>query len=291
MLKSMTGFGQAKLVFEEREITAEIKSVNHRYFEFTLKAPRVFSFLEDTVKKAVSKRVPRGKIDVYLNINQSNKGVLVQMDSSVVKSYLDAARSLNEEFSVENDLTASRLLTLPEVISITKDEQDAEVITSQVLQVLELCMDDFSRVTKAEGENLGRNISDMLGNIASLAGQIVVLSPQSVAAYRERLAEKMSEVLGQTGIEESRILTEAAIFSEKVAVDEELVRIKSHLSQFDQLVKAEENVGKKMDFLIQELNREANTIGSKCNDINISKLVIELKSEIEKIREQIQNIA
>ena len=291
MLKSMTGFGQAKLVFEEREITAEIKSVNHRYFEFTLKAPRVFSFLEDTVKKAVSKRVPRGKIDVYLNINQSSKGVLVQMDSSVVKSYLDAARSLNEEFSVENDLTASRLLTLPEVISITKDEQDAEVITSQVLQVLELCMDDFSRVTKAEGENLGRNISDMLGNIASLAGQIVVLSPQSVAAYRERLAEKMSEVLGQTGIEESRILTEAAIFSEKVAVDEELVRIKSHLSQFDQLVKAEENVGKKMDFLIQELNREANTIGSKCNDINISKLVIELKSEIEKIREQIQNIA
>ena len=291
MLKSMTGFGQAKLVFEEREITAEIKSVNHRYFEFTLKAPRVFSFLEDTVKKAVSKRVPRGKIDVYLNINQNNKGVLVQMDGSVVKSYLDAARYLNEELAVENDLTASKLLTLPEVISITKDEQDAEVITNQVLQVLELCMDDFAESTRAEGKNLGGNISEMLGNIANIAGQIVVLSPRSVAAYRERLTEKMNEVLGQTGIEESRILTEAAIFAEKIAVDEELVRIKSHLSQFDQLIKAEENVGKKMDFLIQELNREANTIGSKCNDINISKLVIELKSEIEKIREQIQNIA
>ena len=291
MLKSMTGFGQARLVFDDKEISAEIKSVNHRYFEFTLKTPRVFSFLEDTVKKAVSKRVPRGKIDMYLSINQSEKSVTVQLDNAVLRGYMDAVDAMKRDFLVKNDITASVLLGLPEVITVTKDEQDAELITQQVMQVLELCLDDFSASTQTEGANLAGNITEMLGKIEVLAGQIKQLSPKSIAAYRERLWEKMKEVLENTTIDESRILAEAAIFAEKVAIDEELVRIHSHLSQFEQMTSSSENVGKKMDFLVQELNREANTIGSKCNDIEISKLVIELKSEIEKIREQIQNIA
>ena len=291
MIKSMTGYGRGQQIVDGREITVEIKSVNHRYFEFSARVPRAYGYLEEKLKSFVQGKVARGKVEVGITIfNIEGKDAQIEVNQSIAVGYVEALRKANETIGLNDDLSLSQLIRLPDIFNVVKTTEDEEIIWSLVKSVAEEALDNFVSMRETEGQKMKDDIKSRLGYISELVAKVEERSPMVTEAYRERLYNKISEILNDKKIDEQRILTEAAIFSEKTAVDEETVRLKSHIQQFTSLLDSSEAVGRKLDFLIQEFNRESNTIGSKAQDVEITRIVVELKSEIEKIREQIQNI-
>lgn len=291
MIKSMTGYGRGQQIIDGREITVEIKSVNHRYFEFSARVPRAYGYLEEKLKSFVQNKVSRGKVDVGVTIfNIEGKDAQIEVNQSIAVGYIDALRKANEAIGLTDDLALSQLIRLPDIFNVIKTTEDEEVIWNSVKCIAEEALNNFVSMRETEGQKMKDDINSRLTYISELVAKVEERSPLVTEAYRERLYNKISEILNDKKIDEQRILTEAAIFSEKTAVDEETVRLKSHIQQFTTLLNSTEAVGRKLDFLIQEFNRESNTIGSKAQDVEITRIVVELKSEIEKIREQIQNI-
>lgn len=290
-MKSMTGYGSATEILGGREITAEIRSVNSRYLDCSVKLPRAFSFAEDPAKQLVKRHITRGKADVYITVNTpEGTDALVSVNRPVLEGYLAAMRSIAEEYGVRDDITVSTLARMPDVFTIDKAKQDEEQLQKDILAVLENALTRFDQMREQEGAALAADLRAKAGGFCKLVERVEERTPETLAAYRRRLTEKLQEVLGDTNIDESRILTEAAIYADKIAVDEETVRLRSHLKQLEQMLAAQEPIGRKLDFLLQEMNRETNTIGSKGNDLEQAKTVVEMKAELEKIREQIQNI-
>lgn len=291
MVKSMTGYGRNEVLFEGYSISIELRSVNHRYFDCTIRLPRGYLFLEDAIKTKVQKEISRGKVEVFVNIDGLSDGASkIIVNHSIAKSYCDAFHELAETYHLDRTVSAFDLSKLPEVLSLEHSQEELDHIGDEILSILSKALEEFSQMRQKEGDTLRKDILVHCKEIQSLVEKIEVRSPQTVDEYREKLHRRLSEVLSAVPINEERVLTEAAIFADKIAVCEETVRIHSHLSQLTLLLQQNGATGRKLDFLIQELNRESNTIGSKCNDIEISHWVVDLKAELEKIREQIQNI-
>lgn len=287
----MTGYGRGEAVLNGRSITVELRAVNNRYLDCTVKLPRIYVFAEDAIKTTVQKRIARGKVDVFITIGPSEAGdVSISINQPVADGYYAALCALRDRYNLRDDISVSLLARFQDVFLVEKAKEDLEAVAADLRTVLELALDDFETMRAREGNRLCQDIRARAGTIAALTGQVEARAPGIVADYRARLSAKMEEILQNTQIEESRILTEAAIFADKVAVDEETVRLRSHLAQLEQMLEQEGPIGRKLDFLIQEFNREANTIGSKCSDIETARYVVDIKAEIEKIREQIQNI-
>lgn len=294
MVRSMTGYGRAECARERYTVTVELRAVNNRYLDCTVKMPRSYIFAEETLKERVQAKVSRGKVDVFVNIAQTGGEALsVTVNEELARSYIAALWRLYElgnGQTVKMDYHATDLARFPDVLTVEKQEEDQEAVKALLVEAVDLALDDFNSMRAREGERLMADILSRAETIEKLTAVVEERSPKTVAEYRARLEAKMKEVLQNTQIEESRLLTEAAIFADKIAVDEETVRLHSHLSQLRELLGKGGAVGRKLDFLIQEFNREANTIGSKCNDIEIARHVVDIKAEIEKIREQIQNL-
>ena len=291
MIKSMTGYGSAKGVVEGMEITLELKSVNNRFLDCSVRMPRSFLFAEDAIKSAVQQHISRGKVDVFVSVNASEADdMVVKVNEPLLRGYIDALRHIAEEYRLPDDISAVSLSRFPDVLSVEKKELDADAITAALREIAERALDDFDSMRLREGEKLRDDVHSRLRTIDGLVSFIEAESPKTVEEYRKRLEQKMAEVLGTAGIDENRILAEAAIFADRIAVDEETVRLRSHMAQLETMISGESPIGRKIDFLVQEFNREANTTGSKCQNSEIAHTVVDLKSEIEKIREQIQNI-
>ncbi|MGN0643231.1 MAG: YicC/YloC family endoribonuclease [Huintestinicola sp.] len=291
MIKSMTGFGRAEEIINGRDILVEIRSVNHRYYEFSARVPRAYGYLEEKLKTFLNGRISRGKVEVSVSIaSVEGKDALIEVNSSIAEGYVAALRKANEKLGLTDDLSLSQLIRLPDIFSVRKAAEDEEVIWNDVRTVAETAAERFIAMRETEGEKMREDVLERIDSIEKMVFEIERLSPVSAENYRTKLYSRLCEVLEDKNVDEQRIVTEAAIFADKTAVAEETVRLKSHIRQFIELVSLDEPVGRKLDFLIQEFNREANTIGSKAQDIAITKLVVDLKSDIEKIREQIQNI-
>ena len=291
LIKSMTGYGRAVETVNGREFTVELRSVNNRYLDCSVRLPKALSFGEDGVKQAVKRAVTRGKVDVFVSLREeSGDQVRVQLNRGMVEGYLEAMGRMEREYGVTNDISVSTLARLPEVFTVEKPEVDEEQLSKDLLLVVDKALAGYDAMRCAEGRAMEEDLRSRGRTVLSLVEQVEALSPQTVADYRARLEGKLREVLENTSIDESRILTEAAIFADKVAVDEETVRLRSHLNQMEQMLSAGGAIGRKLDFLLQEMNREANTIGSKCSDLRLTRIVVEIKAELEKIREQTQNI-
>ena len=291
MVMSMTGFGRAELSVGERDIIVEIKSVNHRYFEFSCRTSRGYNFLEDKLKKYVNERVSRGKVDMYVSVTDNDdSSVEVELNKPLASSYIKAMRAMAEEYGVADDISVSTLSRFNDIFQITRPPADEDAVFSDVKVAVDAALERFLTMREAEGEKLKADILSRAQTIINIVGEIEERSPVTVQEYRERLYNKLSEVLQSTNIDDQRILTEAAIFADKVAVDEETVRLRSHFDQMKKFLDSGEPVGRKLDFIVQEMNREANTIGSKVNDSALAHKVVDIKGEIEKIREQVQNI-
>lgn len=291
MVKSMTGYGTAKGVIDGIEVTVELKSVNNKFLDTSVKLPRNFLFAEETVKSAVQSHISRGKVDVFVTIDSSQTdNVAVKINEPLLKGYIDAIRKISSEYDLPFDMTAMNISRIPEILSIEKKELCADEVAEGIRQITEQALTDFDAMREREGAKLHEDVLSKLAVIENLVGIIEVNSPKTVAEYREKLTQKLNEVLGASGIDEQRIVTETAIFADKVAVDEETVRLRSHIAQLKSMLETGSPIGRKIDFLMQEFNREANTTGSKCQNAEIAYVVVDLKSEIEKIREQIQNI-
>ncbi len=291
MPRSMTGYGRAVKVFDDREITVELKAVNHRFFEFTARTPRQYAFLEERLKKLFSAEINRGKVEAYVSVAAIDEpDETVEANADIIKSYVAALRSVGGEIGVPDDLALSHLLRIPDAFTVTKREEDEEAVWEEVRETAEEALSAFVAMRTAEGEKLKSDILTKVDEIERGVAAVTERSPEVTEKYRERLFAKLSELLADRAVDEQRILTEAAIFADKTAVDEETVRLKSHISQCREILSLNEPIGKRLDFLIQEFNREVNTIGSKCNDLEITKTVLNMKNAVEKIREQIQNI-
>ena len=291
MVKSMTGYGRARETLNGRDITVEVRSVNNRYLDCTVKMPRAYVFAEDAIKTRVQKAISRGKVDVFVTIDTTAADVsVVAVNEPLARSYYEALMKLKETFSLDGEITPMSLAKFPDVLAVTRAEEDLETVAADICTVLEQALQAYNAMRAVEGERLADDISTRVTTIESVVSKVEERSPQTVAEYRARLTNKMNEVLQSTTIDESRILTEAAIFADKIAVDEETVRLRSHIAQLRAMLQDSQPVGRKLDFLIQEVNRECNTIGSKCNDLTIAQDVVNMKAEVEKIREQVQNI-
>ena len=291
MIRSMTGYGRDQQLLHGRSITVEIRSVNHRYFEFSCRAPRGCAFLEDRLKRSLQSAISRGKVEVSLTLQTiESRHTSVAVDHALAGQYLTALRALGEEYSLPDDLTLSSVARLPDVFTLCRDEEDEEELAAEVLQVLQNALDRFVAMREAEGERLRADVLSRVVTMEEHLSFVEERSPQTVMEYRARLTAKLTELLNGAVPDEARILTEAAIVADRLAVDEETVRLRSHFAQLRRIMESAEPVGRKLDFLVQEMNRETNTIGSKCSDTAIAGHVVEMKSEIEKIREQIQNI-
>lgn len=293
MIKSMTGFGRCEAEINGREITVEIKSVNHRYFEFSCRTPRGYGFLDDKLKSYVNSRVSRGKIDMFVTIGANDEAPSeVTVNHQLVSGYLNAMKEISDTYGVQNDVTVVSLSRFPDVFTVHKPAEDEEQITNDVLSVSKTALDSFIAMRETEGEKMKADILSRANTILSIVGEIEERSPRTVAEYEERLLERIKQTLEdyEVEIDEQRVLTEVAVFSDKVAVAEETVRLRSHFEQLNKFLEYDEPVGRKIDFIIQEMNREANTIGSKVQDAVLAHKVVDIKSEIEKIREQVQNI-
>jgi len=291
MIKSMTGYGSAKGAVEGLQITVELKSVNNRYLDVSVRLPRSFLFAEDAIKSAVQKHISRGKVDVFISVDSTDGGEMnVKVNEALLRGYLEALQHIAEEYKLPNDATALAVSRFPDVLTVEKKDLDADAISSGILEIAEHALEDFDAMRTREGAKLRDDVLARLETIDALVSTVERESPKTAAEYRARLEARMAEVLGSAGIDENRILAEAAIFADHIAVDEETVRLRSHMSQLKTMIDGSSPTGRKIDFLIQEFNREANTIGSKCQSSDIAHTVVDLKSEIEKIREQIQNI-
>ena len=291
MVLSMTGYGRAQQVLGGREITVELRSVNARYFEYSSRLPRTCAFLEDPLKRLTAEKVHRGKVELALTIqNVTASDAVVQADYALAESYRRALAALAQRLDVKDDVTVMALARFPDVLTQTAAPADPDALWADVSAVAGQALEAFVGMRAAEGAKLKADVESRLAVVEDLVGQIEQGSAGRVQAYTERLYARLQELLADRSIDESRILTEAALFADKTAIDEETVRLHSHVAQFREILQLEEPIGRKLDFLTQELNREANTIGSKCQDAALTRLVVTLKSEIEKIREQIQNI-
>ena len=291
MIRSMTGFGRAQVSVEGYNITVEIRSVNNRYFDFYAKMPRTFSFLEEKVKSLLSTEISRGKVECSIQIETTaDESVIVSVNEPLAKGYVNAVEEIAEKFALKNDLTALSVARFSDVLSITKAPVDEEALWDKVQSVVKDALDSFISMRETEGERLKADVLSRADTIISNVAYIEERSPETVKQYSEKLLERMKNVLGDTQIDEARILTEAAIYADKIAVDEETVRLRSHFDEMETILTSGEPAGRKLDFLIQEINREINTTGSKANDIDIAKIVVDLKAELEKLREQVQNI-
>ncbi len=291
MPNSMTGYGRAKKIFPSHEVTVEMKSVNHRFFEFSSRVPRQYAFAEEKLKSLFSSEINRGKVEAYLTVTCSDgSNISVGVNTPLVQSYLQALNTANDELNLPNDVTLTQLFRIPEAFTVSKTEEDEELLWSEIKETALEALQSFKEMRKAEGERLKSDILSKLEYIETVVAKIEERSPNVTNEYRNKLFAKLTALLEDKNIDESRILTEAAIFADKTAVDEETVRLHSHIASYRELLELNEPIGKKLDFLIQEMNREVNTTGSKCSDLEITKMVVDLKSVIEKIREQIQNI-
>jgi len=291
LIKSMTGYGRAVETVNGREFTVELRSVNNRYLDCSVRLPRILSFGEDAVKQAVKNAISRGKVDVFISVrSEGGDEVQVTLNKAVLESYIAAMRQMVTEYGVRDDISVANLSRLPEVFSLEKPQVDEEQLLADMMGVLDKALEGYNAMRVTEGEALDKDLRSRGETILQLVSQIEKGNAQTVIDYRTRLENKLKEVLANTALDESRILTEAAICADKVAVDEETVRLRSHLQQMSDMLTAGGAVGRKLDFLLQEMNREANTIGSKCTDVNLARMVVDIKAELEKIREQTQNI-
>ena len=291
MVRSMTGYGRAQAERGGRDITIEIKSVNSRYFEYTSRMPRSFAFLDDRLKKLVNATISRGKTELTLTVvNVSAPEASISANMELAKGYLEAIRSVSRTLDVPDDVTVSTLARFSDIFTTRKAETDEEQLWQDVRAVAEAAVENFMAMRAAEGEKLKADILSRLDYLERAVGEVETMSAQRVPHYQEKLYARLKALLADTGIDEARILTEAAIFADKTAVDEETVRLRSHIRQYRDILKLDEPVGRKLDFLTQEMNRETNTIGSKAQELDITRKVVDMKAEIEKIREQIQNI-
>jgi uncharacterized protein (TIGR00255 family) len=291
MIKSMTGYGRAQAQLHGRDITVELRSVNNRYLDCSVKLPRIYGFAEDAVKAQVKKAVSRGKVDVFITVQATEAAqVAVSINRPVLEGYLTALHQIAADYGVTDDITVMSLSRLPDVLTVQKQEEDEDEVQADLMAVLDEALARYDAMRTVEGQALEDDLRSRAQTILDRVAVVEARSPETVAEYRARLTRKMEEVLSGTAVDESRILTEAAIYADKVAVDEETVRLRSHLAQLDDMLSGGGAIGRKLDFLLQEMNREANTIGSKCNDVDLARTVVDIKAELEKIREQTQNI-
>ena len=287
----MTGYGRNESVLEGKKITCEIKSVNHRYSDYSVKVPRYYGFMEDRVRKYVSNYISRGKVDIYISIdNFGDTDREILLNEGIAKTYIDALCQLRDSFGLKDDISVMSVARYSEIFKTQKIEEDEEELWNMVVEVMKPAVEQFVSMREREGERILEDLSNRVEYMRSLAKKVEERSPQTVDEYKNKLYTKIKEVLDNRTIDEARILTEVAIFADKVAVNEEIVRLESHFNEFYEIVNKNEPAGRKLDFLIQEINREINTTGSKANDIEIAKIVVELKGETEKLREQIQNV-
>ncbi len=292
MLTSMTGFGRSEILENNKQFTVEIKTVNNRYMDFHIRMPRSFSFLEERVRQVAKKYISRGRIEIYINyknVGESNEDISV--DLKLANSYLDALEKIHTSLGLEKDIAVSTIASFPEVIQLEKEEEDEEILWALLEKVLENALESLVKMRRAEGDKLEKDLTTRLNTLETLISKIEDRSPDIVKDYKERLDSRLDELLGDgVDIDENRIALEIAFFADKSSITEEIVRLHSHIDQFRNSILKGKVVGRKMDFIIQEMNREINTIGSKANDLLISNTVVEVKSELEKIREQVQNI-
>ncbi len=291
MVRSMTGYGRGEAQNEQLSVTVELKSVNHRFFEASVRAPRQFAFLEDKLKSYVQSRVARGKIDIMVSCDfGAAMADKIEVNESYAAEYISALKTLSEKFGITDDISVSNVARNLDVFSVTKQSLDEDVVWELVQTAATTAVDNFIKEREAEGQRMADDVISRTKTILDYVATVEERSPKTVQEYRERIEKKMKELLGDTTVDEQRLITETAIFADRVAVNEETVRLRSHIAHFSEMCEAGGVIGKKLDFTVQEMNRETNTIGSKCQDIEISHIVVEIKSEIEKIREQIQNI-
>jgi len=291
MLKSMTGYGRAERTVDGRTITVELRSVNNRYLDCNVRIPRLYLFAEEGLKAQVQKTISRGKVDVFVTLEGTGtQAESISVNRPVADGYYAALRELAEIYHLEGEIPVSLLSRFPDVLLAEKAEEDADQTVREISGILGQALADFDQMRTREGARLEEDILSRAAQIEELVERIKVRSPETVSEYRARLEERMNEVLSNLQLDPARILTEAAIFADKIAVDEETVRLTSHISQLREMLSRGGAIGRKLDFLIQEFNREANTIGSKCSDIEIARTVVDIKAEIEKIREQVQNV-
>ena len=294
MIKSMTGYGRAEQSSPEMDVTVELKSVNHRYLEFSARTPRNYSFLEERLKNYLQQRVSRGKLDVYVSIDMGEEadrsGVTVELNRPLADAYAKALTQLADAYGLSAEALLARIPQYPDVFSVRKQALDEETVWTAVEPAAAAALEAFVRMRETEGAKMREDLLERLDAVVRQVEYVEARSPDTVKTYRERIEQKVRELIGDAQVDEQRLLTETAIFADKVAVAEETVRLRSHMEQMKQLLDSGEPVGRKLDFLVQEMNREANTIGSKAQDVEITRAVVEIKSEIEKIREQIQNI-
>jgi len=291
VIKSMTGYGRAQKILNGRDILVEIRSVNHRYYEYSSRVPRAFNYVDEKLKALLKQGISRGKVEVNVTINNiEGRDTEIALNKGAAEGYVNALRSVSAELGLEDDLTLSKLIKLPDIFNIQKTPDNEEQVWDDVAAVAGEALDKFVSMRETEGEKLRNDVLEKSDLILKMVGQVEALSPKTVENYRGKLYQKLSELLESKDIDQQRILTEAAIFAEKIAVDEETVRLRSHVSQLRDMLDSADPIGRKLDFIVQEMNREVNTIGSKAQDLNITKIVVDMKAEIEKIREQIQNI-
>lgn len=291
MIKSMTGFGRAVAESDGYVITVEIKSVNHRYFEFSSRIPRQYGFLDDKLKSYINSRVSRGKVECYVSVEALNtEAAQVVVNNTLASAYVSALKELSENYGLKEDFGASTIARFQDVLVVKKAEEDEEKIWNYVKAVTDSALDKFIAMRTVEGEKMKEDISSRADYILSCVEYIEKRSPQTVKEYNDKLVERVHDLIGDVTLDEGRIIQEVAVYADKVAVAEETVRLRSHLDQLKAFINSDEPVGRKMDFLVQEINRETNTIGSKANDVDIARKVVDIKAEVEKIREQIQNI-
>lgn len=287
----MTGYGRAQKILGGRDILVEIRSVNHRYYEYSSRIPRTYGYIDEKLKALLKTLISRGKVEISVNINNIEaKDSEISINKAVAEGYINALRNVSGELGLKDDLVLSKLIKLPEIFIVQKTPDNQEQIWNDVSEVANEALNNFVQMREVEGEKLKSDVIQKADSILKMISKIEEISPQTVENYRNKLYQKISEILENKDIDEQRIITESAIFAEKIAVDEETVRLRSHISQLKSMFESNESIGRKLDFIVQEMNREVNTIGSKAQDLNITKIVVDMKAEIEKIREQIQNI-
>ncbi|MBQ3068713.1 MAG: YicC family protein [Clostridia bacterium] len=291
MIRSMTGYGRAQQMIDGMDITFEIKSVNHRYYEYSSRLPRAYGFLDDKIKTHLQRMISRGKVDVYLFIETVDApGSTVTVNHTLAKAYLDAYKELHETYGLREDISVSVLARNPDILTVHKSAEDEEAIWQAVRTVVDEAVARFVAMRETEGARMREDVMSRRAFILEAVSKVEERSPQTVREHMDKVTQRMRELLDNAAVDEQRLLTEAAVFADKIAVAEETVRLRSHMDQLEQLLDSREAVGRKLDFLVQEINRETNTIGSKASDVTIARLVVDMKAEIEKIREQIQNI-
>lgn len=291
LIKSMTGFGRSSLALENMDVLVEIRSVNHRFLETSVRVPHAYSYLEDKLKKQIQQRASRGKVDVSVTLqHHGSNGLEVEVNGELAAAYVNAMRKANEQLALEDDLKLTSIMRFSDIFSLRKVQLDEEEMWSAVLPAVTDAADKFLDMRIVEGEKLRNDLIQRLDTLESMLKQVEEYAPETAKRYYEKLYAKISEILADREADDSRIMTEAAIFADRIAIDEETVRLGSHIEQFRSLLDSEEPVGRKLDFLVQEMNREVNTMGSKAQDLAVTRLVVDMKSEIEKMREQIQNI-